>query len=121
MIETQLARFFCVKGPSDIPYFGEHAAKKSSYEEREIPPAQLAWLFRVKQIAGHISVPQYSEKALRSALAEFESCCMHQTRFGVCRESSWNAASGLFSLRSCQTQTSMAFASGWMSFLLLSA
>src|SRR5271156_4418589 len=30
MIETQLARFFCVEGPSDIPSFGEHAAKKSS-------------------------------------------------------------------------------------------
>jgi HTH-type transcriptional regulator/antitoxin HigA len=73
MIETQLARFFCVEGPSDIPYFGEHAAKKSSYEEREIPPAQLAWLFRVRQIANSISVPNYSEKALRSALADFES------------------------------------------------
>lgn len=73
MIETQLARFFCVEGPSDIPYFGTHVAKKSSYEEREIPPAQLAWLFRVRQIARAISVPRYSEKALRSALTEFQS------------------------------------------------
>jgi HTH-type transcriptional regulator/antitoxin HigA len=73
MIETQLARFFCVEGPSDIPYFGTHAAKKSSYEEREIPPAQLAWLFRVRQIARSITVPRYSEKALRSAVSEFES------------------------------------------------
>jgi HTH-type transcriptional regulator / antitoxin HigA len=73
MIETQLARFFCVEGPSDIPYFGTHAAKKSRYEEREIPPAQLAWLFRVRQIARSITVPRYSEKALRSAVAEFES------------------------------------------------
>src|SRR5258708_16256114 len=72
MIETQLARFFCVEGPSDIPYFGEHAAKKSSYEEREIPPAQLAWLFRVRQIAKSITVPRYSEKALRAALKDFE-------------------------------------------------
>jgi len=73
MIETQLARFFCVEGPSDIPYFGTHAAKKSSYEEREIPPAQLAWLFRVRQIAKSIAAPQYSEKALRSAVSEFET------------------------------------------------
>jgi HTH-type transcriptional regulator/antitoxin HigA len=73
MIETQLARFFCVEEPGDIPYFGTHAAKKSSYEEREIPPAQLAWLFRVRQIARSIPAPVYSEKALRSALTEFES------------------------------------------------
>jgi len=73
MIETQLARFFEKETPSDIPYFGGHAAKKSSYEEREIPPAQLAWLFRVRQIARSITVPQYSEKTLRSAIAEFES------------------------------------------------
>lgn len=73
MIETQLTRFFCVEEPSDIPYFGKHAAKKSSYEEREIPPAQLAWLFRVRQIARSIPAPIYSEKALRSALNEFES------------------------------------------------
>jgi HTH-type transcriptional regulator / antitoxin HigA len=73
MIETQLARFFCVEGPSDIPYFGTHVAKKSSYEERAIPPAQLAWLFRVRQIARSIPAPRYSEKALHSAVAEFES------------------------------------------------
>jgi HTH-type transcriptional regulator/antitoxin HigA len=73
MIETQLARFFCVEGPSDIPYFGTHAAKKNSYEEREIPPAQLAWLFRVRQIAQSIAAPRYSEKALRSAVSEFET------------------------------------------------
>ncbi|MGA3107325.1 MAG: HigA family addiction module antitoxin [Terriglobales bacterium] len=73
MIETQLARFFCVEGPSDIPYFGTHAAKKSSYEEREIPPAQLAWLFRVRQIARSMPAPRYSDKALRSAVSEFET------------------------------------------------
>jgi len=73
MIETQLARFFGKDNPNDIPYFGSHAAKKSSYEERGIPPAQLAWLFRVRQIARSIAVPKFSEKALRSALAEFES------------------------------------------------
>jgi HTH-type transcriptional regulator/antitoxin HigA len=68
MLQTQLIRFF---GTSDIPYMA-HAAKKSSYEERDIPPAQLAWLFRVRQIAKSISVPRYSEKALRSVLIDFE-------------------------------------------------
>jgi len=71
MLETQLIRFFGVLDADEIPYMA-HAAKKSSYEEREVPPAQLAWLFRVRQIAASISVPRYSEKALRSALNDLQ-------------------------------------------------
>ena len=67
MLETQLVRFFLVQSPNEIPYF-PHAAKKSSYEERSIPAIQLAWLFRVRQIAQSISVPKYSEKALRQTV-----------------------------------------------------
>lgn len=67
MLETQLVRFFNVQSPDEIPYMA-HAAKKSRYEEREIPTAQLAWLFRVRQIAKSISVHRYSEKSLRNAL-----------------------------------------------------
>lgn len=65
-LEKQLASFFGVSNPSEIPYLN-HAAKKSSYEEKEIPPIQLAWLFRVKQIAKSISVPMYSRSALIKA------------------------------------------------------
>lgn len=68
MLETQLYRFF---GDKDVPYLA-HAAKKTSYEEREIPPAQLAWLFRVRQIAQSISVPAYSENNLRAAVSELQ-------------------------------------------------
>lgn len=50
MLTTQLTRFFEVPDENAIPYF-EHAAKKSSYEERDVPPSQLAWLYRVRQIA----------------------------------------------------------------------
>lgn len=67
MLETQLVRFFDVNSSSEIPYLA-HAAKKSRYEELEIPTAQLAWLFRVRQIAKSISVQRYSDKALRNAL-----------------------------------------------------
>jgi HTH-type transcriptional regulator/antitoxin HigA len=67
MLETQLVRFFEVNSVEDIPYM-PHAARKTRYEEREIPAPQLAWLFRVRQIAKAISVPSYSEKALREAL-----------------------------------------------------
>jgi HTH-type transcriptional regulator / antitoxin HigA len=71
MLETQLVRFFGVNSPTEIPYM-PHAAKKSSYEEREILPAQLAWLFRVRQIATSISVPKYSEKLLRASLDDLK-------------------------------------------------
>jgi HTH-type transcriptional regulator / antitoxin HigA len=69
MLEQQLVRFFEVSSPAEIPYM-PHAAKKSRYEERDIPPAQLAWLFRVRQIARSISVPKYSERALREVVNE---------------------------------------------------
>ena len=72
LLETQLVRFFNVPSMESISYL-PHAAKKSRYEEREVPPAQLAWLFRVKQIAHSISVPKYSESALRDTVKEFES------------------------------------------------
>jgi HTH-type transcriptional regulator / antitoxin HigA len=62
-LERELAAFFAVSDPSEIPYL-THAAKKSNYEEKETPPIQLAWLFRVKQIANSISVPKYSRSAL---------------------------------------------------------
>jgi HTH-type transcriptional regulator/antitoxin HigA len=68
MLEVQLYKFF---EENEVPYM-PHAAKKTNYEEREIPPAQLAWLFRVRQIARSISVTKYSEKALRSALPDLQ-------------------------------------------------
>lgn len=66
-LEKQLANFFQVAATTEIPYMA-HAAKKSSYEEKEIPPVQLVWLFRVRQIAKAIAVPKYSASALNKAL-----------------------------------------------------
>jgi HTH-type transcriptional regulator / antitoxin HigA len=63
----QLATFFEVSDVGAIPYIA-HAAKKTSYEEKEISPVQLAWLFRVRQIAKSITVPKYSETKLTAAL-----------------------------------------------------
>lgn len=71
MLETQLVRFFEVPSAAEIPYLA-HAAKKSRYEEREVPPAQLAWLFRVRQIAKAVPHREYSEKLLLAALKELE-------------------------------------------------
>ncbi|MGD0520169.1 MAG: HigA family addiction module antitoxin [Terracidiphilus sp.] len=68
MINQQLARFFEVQNTSQIPYMAHASKKRSLYEEREIPPAQLAWLFRVRHIAKSISAPRYSEGKLREAV-----------------------------------------------------
>ena len=70
-MEQQLASFFEVTTSDEIPYLA-HAARKGRYEERQIPPPQLAWLFRVRQIARSIAVPTYSEQALRAAIGELE-------------------------------------------------
>jgi HTH-type transcriptional regulator / antitoxin HigA len=70
MLEVQMARFFEAASSNDIPHM-RHAAKKVNYEET--PPAQLAWLFRVRQIANGLTVPKYSEKSLRDAIARLRT------------------------------------------------
>jgi len=71
MLEVQMAQFFEVANANDIPHM-QHAARKSSYYD-ETPPAQLAWLFRVRQIAKGMAVGRYSEKALRDAMIRLRS------------------------------------------------
>jgi HTH-type transcriptional regulator/antitoxin HigA len=72
MLETQLVRFFEANSPTEISYMA-HAAKKTDDDDVRVQAAQLAWLFRVRQIAHSISVPRYSEKALVSALEDLQS------------------------------------------------
>lgn len=64
-LSHQLAHFFEVPDLAQIPHIS-HAAKKTSYDET--PPAQLAWLYRVRQIAKGTSVPKFSRSALQNAL-----------------------------------------------------
>ena len=66
LLEVQLMRFFRRNDLSDIPYMA-HAAKKADYcasEESETLRLQMAWLYRVRQVADEIVVPKYSEKKL---------------------------------------------------------
>lgn len=65
MLELQMARFFGVADCNDVPHIA-CAAKRTRYDE--LPPSQLAWLFRVRQIARSMAVPAYSEKRLREAV-----------------------------------------------------
>jgi HTH-type transcriptional regulator/antitoxin HigA len=66
-IRTNLARFFDLEDPNDIPFLA-HSAKKTDYEDQDITSTQLAWLFRVKHIARHMVATPYSAKALVAAL-----------------------------------------------------
>lgn len=74
-LNNQLATFFEVQNAGAIPYMA-HAAKKTNYEEKNIPPVQLAWLFRVRQIAKSIAVRKYSEQALRTAVDSMRDMLM---------------------------------------------
>jgi HTH-type transcriptional regulator/antitoxin HigA len=69
-LEQQVCRFFGVQSLDDVPHL-THSAKKMDYSD--IPPAQLAWLFRVRQIASemHPSAPYRSAK-LREAVEAFK-------------------------------------------------
>lgn len=69
LMEAQLMRFFEAESPSEIPHLA-HAAKKTDYGSVE--PTQLAWLYRVRQLAKEMVAPKYSEKALRDALEQFQ-------------------------------------------------
>lgn len=69
LLEAQMSRLFEVKNTEEIPYFA-HATKNASHDEAPAP--QIAWLFRVRQIAREmVGLPKYSEKALRDTLAVF--------------------------------------------------
>src|SRR5262249_23292837 len=70
LLEQQMAQFFETASVSTIPHLA-HAAKKTSYED--VPPAQLAWLFRVRHLAREMLVPKYSEKALAEALPKLSA------------------------------------------------
>jgi HTH-type transcriptional regulator / antitoxin HigA len=65
LLEAQMARFFEVISIDEIPHLS-HAARRTDYEI--VDPVQLAWLFRVRQISNSMTVPKYSENALRESI-----------------------------------------------------
>jgi len=70
LLEVQMTRFFECSDPEEIPHM-PHAGYKSHYDET--PPPQLAWLFRVRQIAKSIAAVKYTEKMLREAIQRLRS------------------------------------------------
>jgi HTH-type transcriptional regulator/antitoxin HigA len=69
-VETELMRFFGVNRPEDIEVL-PHAAKRTEISA-EATPAQLAWLYRVKQIAGDMLVAPYSPEAVKAAVVKLK-------------------------------------------------
>lgn len=67
-VSEQVCRFFEVSSLEEVPHLA-HAAKKTNYDE--VPPIQLAWLFRVRQIASEMVAPQYDREKLVSAIEGF--------------------------------------------------
>lgn len=70
-VEAGLMRFFGVNRLDDIEIL-PHAAKKTEFNE-PTTPAQLAWFYRVKQIASEMLVAPYSPQALKAALVKLRA------------------------------------------------
>lgn len=65
-VESELVRFFGARSVADIEVL-PHAAKKTDLSDKATP-AQLAWIYRVKQIAGEMLVPRYSTATGQDAI-----------------------------------------------------
>ncbi|PZU61100.1 MAG: addiction module antidote protein, HigA family [Sphingobium sp.] len=67
LLETQLMRFFCANDLGEVQHLA-HAASKSDYSETT--PTQLAWLYRVRQLAADMPAPAYSKTKLCALVAD---------------------------------------------------
>lgn len=65
-VEAALAKFFDVQTIDEIEIL-PHAAKKTNVSA-DVTPSQLAWLYRVKQIASDMVVGRYSPTAVDHAI-----------------------------------------------------
>jgi HTH-type transcriptional regulator/antitoxin HigA len=72
VLESRVLDFFGVSSIEEEPKL-PFAVKKTGGGEDDLTPAQLAWLYRVSQIASAMKVGSYSEKALRNALPELRA------------------------------------------------
>lgn len=66
LLQLQIERFFEVANDDAPSRAVAFAAKRTRYDET--PPHQLAWVFRVRQLARQIKVPAFSADKLRAAL-----------------------------------------------------
>jgi HTH-type transcriptional regulator/antitoxin HigA len=69
-VESSLAKFFGVATVNEIEFL-PHAAKKTAVGA-DTTPAQLAWLYRVRQIASELLVGQFSVFGMRRAIEQLK-------------------------------------------------
>jgi HTH-type transcriptional regulator/antitoxin HigA len=69
-IEGELARFFDVESVESIEIL-PHAARKTN-TTTPVSAAQLAWIYRVRQLAKRMVVPKYSRPALLQAIEDLK-------------------------------------------------
>ncbi len=70
-VEAALTKFFGVSSAAEIEIL-PHAAKKTN-TAAPVTPTQLAWIYRVKQIASEMLVPAYSRPALLRAIEKLKT------------------------------------------------
>jgi HTH-type transcriptional regulator/antitoxin HigA len=70
-VDQALCAFFDGQNPSQIART-PHAAKKTSAGEKA-SAAQLAWLYRVRQISRELLVPRYQEATTRAAIPKLQA------------------------------------------------
>lgn len=70
-VEKSLAKFFNVDSINQIEIL-PHAAKKTSVSD-DTTPVQIAWLYRVKQIASEMIVGKYSNFGVRRAIEQLKT------------------------------------------------
>ncbi len=66
-LHSELCFFFGVNSLDSVPLMA-HAARKTNYDD--VPGSQLAWLFRVRQIAKQMPTPRYSADKLKTAISQ---------------------------------------------------
>lgn len=69
-VESEVARFFGAASLSEVEVF-QHAAKKTNVA-CQATPTQIAWLYRVKEIASEMLAGSYSPEAVRGALPKLK-------------------------------------------------
>jgi HTH-type transcriptional regulator/antitoxin HigA len=70
-VEAALAKFFGVNSVDEIEIL-PHAAKKTETTSG-VTPAQLAWMYRVKEIASEMIVARYSPASAQGAIAKLKN------------------------------------------------
>jgi HTH-type transcriptional regulator/antitoxin HigA len=68
LVQAALLKFFKADSLDDIEVF-KHSAKKTN-TEADPTPTQLAWIYRVKQIASEMLVTRYSHSSGRDAVSK---------------------------------------------------